>query len=148
MLSEMAFFLVAAYFAAVFATVAGFGSSTLLVPVALFFMDIKTAVFVVACFHLFNNLFKVRLFFHNIDYKLFVSFGISSIIFAFLGARCISVIPVDVLKSVLGIFLIGFSLYSILNKSFVIKNTSVVNLLGGSISGFQNECTVLIDVLI
>jgi len=62
---EHGLFLVAAYLAAIFATIAGFGSSTVLLPVAMFFMDIKTAVFFVACFHLFNNLFKVRLFFYQ-----------------------------------------------------------------------------------
>jgi len=53
---EHGLFLLAAYVAAVIATVAGFGSSTILIPVAIFFMDLKTAVFLVACFHLFNNL--------------------------------------------------------------------------------------------
>jgi len=73
---EHGLFLLAAYVAAIFGTLAGFGSSTVLIPVAMYFMDLKTAVFFVACFHLFNNLFKVKLFFTTIDYKLFWQFGI------------------------------------------------------------------------
>lgn len=41
-----AVFLFASYVAAVAATISGFGSSALLIPVAVLFMDIKTAVFV------------------------------------------------------------------------------------------------------
>jgi len=42
---ENVFFLLAAYTAAIIATVAGFGSSTVLIPVAMFYMDLKTAIF-------------------------------------------------------------------------------------------------------
>ena len=58
---ENIIFLIASFVAAIVATLAGFGSSTLLVPVALMFMDVGTAVFLVACFHLFNNIFKVKI---------------------------------------------------------------------------------------
>ena len=50
-MTEHWLFLCAAYLA----TVVGFGSSTILVLVAIFFMDLKTAVFIVACFYLFEN---------------------------------------------------------------------------------------------
>ena len=104
-----ALFLIASYGAAVAATIAGFGSSTLLIPVAFLFMDIKTAVFVVAVFHLFNNIFKIRLFWKSIDFKIFLLFGIPSILMAFSGAMLISVIPLDVVKIVLGVFLIVYT---------------------------------------
>ena len=68
---EYSIFLLSAYVAAVVATVAGFGSSTILIPVAMFFMDLKAAVFLVACFHLLNNLFKIRLFFKKIDFIIY-----------------------------------------------------------------------------
>jgi len=133
---EQVLFLCAAYGAAVMATIAGFGSSTVLIPVAMFFMDLKTAVFFVACFHLFNNLFKVRLFFTTIDFKLFWLFGIPSIIFAFLGARFISVLPVELLTRVLALFLILFSCFSFLKPNINIRQNSFNAFLGGSLSGF------------
>jgi len=129
-------FLFAAYVAAVFATVAGFGSSTVLIPVAMFFMDLKTAVFLVACFHLFNNLFKVRLFFTKIDFKLVALFGIPSIIFAYLGARCITILPVELLTRILAVFLILFSCFSFLKTNFNITRNMFNVFLGGSLSGF------------
>ncbi len=131
-----AFFLIASYGAAVAATIAGFGSSTLLIPVAFLFMDIKTAVFVVAVFHLFNNVFKIRLFWKSIDFKIFLLFGIPSILMAFAGAMLISVIPLDVVKIVLGVFLIVYAVYSFIKPEFGLKKSKPAAVVGGSLSGF------------
>lgn len=133
---ESVLFLIASYLAAVVATLAGFGSSTLLIPVAIHFMDVKTAIFLVACFHLFNNIFKVKLFWKKIDFKTFLLFGIPSIIFAFGGAYLVSVMPVNTIKIVVAIFLILFSTYSLLNPKFALKKTRINAVLGGGMSGF------------
>jgi len=126
----------AAYIAAIFATIAGFGSSTLLIPVAIFFMDMKTAVVLVACFHLFNNLFKVKLFFHNIDRRIFIIFGLPSILLAFLGAQCLTLFSGESLKVMLGLFLIIFALYSFWKPQLKVKDSFWLCLIGGGLSGF------------
>lgn len=135
-MTEHLLFLLAAYISAVLATIAGFGSSTLMVPVAVFFMDIKTAVFVVACFHLFNNIFKIKVFWGKIDFNLFLRFGIPSILFAFWGAVYISAAPVDLIQKVLAIFLIVFSLLSLLRHNYRIKANMLNAVIGGCSSGF------------
>lgn len=133
---ENILFLLASFVAAIVATIAGFGSSTLLVPVAVFFMDIKTAVFLVACFHLFNNTFKIKMFWDKIDWKIFLQFGIASILFAFVGAILISIVPVEIVKKVLAIFLIIFSIYSFIKPKFSLRATKANAMVGGSFSGF------------
>ncbi len=132
---EQGLFLVASYFAAVAATIAGFGSSTLLIPVAFVFMDIKTAVFVVAVFHLINNLFKIRMFWKQINFQIFVLFGIPSIFLAFTGAVLISILPVDVISKVLAAFLIIYAIYSFLKPKFSLKKSKIMAVIGGSLSG-------------
>ena len=128
-------FIFISYLAAVVATLAGFGSSALLVPVAIHFMDVRTAVFIVACFHLFNNLFKIRLFWRKIDFKTFLLFGIPSIIFAFIGAFFISVLPVEIIKKILGIFLIIYAVYSLIKPRLAVKKSKWTAIAGGSLSG-------------
>jgi uncharacterized membrane protein YfcA len=135
MLSSIVF-LLASFGAAVAATIAGFGSSLLLIPVAILFMDIKTAVFVVAVFHLFNNVFKIRLFWKSIDFKIFLLFGIPSIFLAFAGAMLISVISLDAVKIVLGVFLIVYAVYSFIKPEFGLKKSKSTAVVGGSLSGF------------
>jgi hypothetical protein len=133
---ESLIFLIASYGAAVAATIAGFGSSTLLIPVAFLFMDIRTAVFVVAVFHLFNNVFKIRLFWNSIDFKIFLLFGIPSILMAFTGAVLISIIPLDTVKIVLGVFLIVYAVYSFIKPKFELKKSKLTAVIGGISSGF------------
>lgn len=45
-----------AFVAEIIGTMAGFGSSTILLPLALFFVDFKIAIVLVAIFHLFGNI--------------------------------------------------------------------------------------------
>ena len=131
-----ALFLTASFFAAVAATLAGFGSSTLLIPVAVLFMDLKTAVFLVACFHLFNNTFKIRAFRDRIDLRIFLLFGIPSVFCAFLGAALISVIPATYIQKALAVFLIVFSGFSFIRPGLAVKKTTASAVAGGGLSGF------------
>lgn len=133
---EYGLFLVVAYLSAMFATVAGFGSSTLLVPIAIFFVNFQSAIFWVACFHLLNNIFKIKLFLPHIDYKVFAVFGVPSILFAFIGARFVSIWPVAILTKVLAVFLIAFSAFSFVRPEFRVPANPASAVLGGSISGF------------
>ena len=128
-------FLLVSFLAAIGATLAGFGSSTLLIPVAVSFFDIKMAVFLVACFHLFNNLFKIRIFRRKIDFRTFILFGIPSIIFAFIGARFITVIPLDTVRIILGAFLIFYALFTLVKPKFSVKENKSNAFIGGSLSG-------------
>lgn len=128
-------FILVSYLAASSATIAGFGSSTLLIPVALLFMDIKTTIFIVAFFHLFNNIFKIRMFWSKIDFNTFLLFGIPSIILAFIGAALISVIPVEIIKSILAVFLIIYSIYTLINPKFALKKSKASAVVGGGFSG-------------
>lgn len=130
-------FLILSYIAAIIATLAGFGSSTLLIPIAAIFMNAKAAIFLVACFHLFNNMFKIKAFWDKLDFKTFMLFGIPSIIFAFIGAVLISVIPVSVVEKAITIFLMIFVIYSLLKPKFTIKETRTNAIVGGSLSGLM-----------
>jgi uncharacterized membrane protein YfcA len=132
---ENILFILISYLAAIAATLAGFGSSMLLIPVAVHFMDVRTAVFIVACFHLFNNLFKVRLFWKKIELRTFLLFGIPSIVFAFIGAYFISVLPVEIIKNVLSIFLIIYAVYSLIRPRLALKKSKWTAITGGSLSG-------------
>ena len=55
-------FLISAFLVAIVATVVGFGSATMLTPLAAIFFDIKEAIVLVAFFHFFANVSRVGLF--------------------------------------------------------------------------------------
>src|SRR3989344_3713962 len=99
-------FFLTALFSEIVGTIAGFGSSTVFLPLALFFFDFKTALVLVAFAHIFGNLGRISFFRHGFDKKLFWKFTIPSVLFALLGALLVIYIPQDALKLGLGIFLV------------------------------------------
>src|SRR3989338_10858256 len=101
---EFLFFL-AAFLAEVIGTAAGFGSSTIFLPLALFFVDFKVALILVAFFHIFGNIGRITFFRHGLDKRLILIFGVPSVILTILGAVLVNYAPQNVLKLVLGIFL-------------------------------------------
>ena len=135
MLEDILFFIVA-FLSEVIGAIAGFGSSTIFLPLALFFVDFETALILVAISHLFGNLGRINFFKHGIDKKIIATFGIPSILFSFLGA------------SIVGILLKTFSRLSwdisdnnicfiLVRPSLKIPTNRNIIITGGGISGLD-----------
>jgi len=129
-------FFFSAFFAEIAGTIAGFGSSTIFLPLALFFVDFKTALLLVALTHIFGNLGKITFFKHGIDKRLLIIFGLPSVLLSLFGALLVGYINQDILKMILGIFLAIFSLGSFLMPDFKFAPVAQNAIVGGAISGF------------
>ena len=134
MLEDILFFIVA-FISEVIGAVAGFGSSTIFLPLALFFVDFQTALILVAISHLFGNLGRINFFRHGIDKKIIATFGIPSILFSFLGASIVGILSQDTLKVILGIFLIIISFLFLVRPSLRVPTNRNIIITGGGISG-------------
>ncbi len=132
---EFLFFL-SALISEIIGTVAGFGSSTVFLPLALLFVDFKTALTLVALFHLFGNLGRMTFFHHGINKKMLVTFGLPSIIFTIAGAFLVSLVSQDLLKGILGGFLMIYSVIAIWKEELKVVSTPFNLILGGSLTGF------------
>src|SRR3990172_2928268 len=132
----MGLFFAAAFFSEVLGTMAGFGSSTLFLPLALLFIDFKNALVLVAFLHIFGNITRVGFFRHGLDGKLLIKFGFPSVIFSVIGAMLVSYTPQILLKGFLGVFLVSYSIYSLWKENFSVPPTSANTMLGGTLSGF------------
>ena len=132
---ELLFF-IAAFIAEVVGTMAGFGSSTIFLPLALFFVDFKTALILVAFLHIFGNLGRITFFRHGLNKKLLLVFGVPSVILTILGALLVNYTSQEILKLVLGIFLLLFSILSLAKPDFRFKSSPRNAVVGGGISGF------------
>lgn len=135
MLYEILFF-ISAFISEIIGTIAGFGSSTIFLPIALFFVDFKTALVLVAIFHLFGNLGRINFFRHGLDRKIIVIFGIPSILLSFLGASLVGILSQDILKVILGIFLIVISISFLFKPALKFPTNLWTVISGGGISGF------------
>lgn len=129
-------FFILAFIAEIIGTIAGFGSSTIFLPIALFFVDFKTAIILVAIFHISGNIGRMAFFKHGLNWKILATFGIPSVLFALLGAHLIDILHQDILKLILGIFLIVFSASSLKSSKVKIPANDQSLVAGGSLSGF------------
>jgi uncharacterized protein len=135
MLEDILFFIVA-FISEVVGAVAGFGSSTIFLPLALFFVDFETALILVAISHLFGNLGRINFFRHGIDKKIIATFGIPSILFSFFGASIVGILSQDILKVILGIFLIIISVLFLVRPLLKVPTSRNIIITGGGVSGF------------
>ncbi len=99
-------FLAAAFAAEVIGTMAGFGSATVLTPVASYFMPMKTAIAVVACFHLFGNASRIWFFGRQARWPIVAQFGLTAVLMSLAGAQAAAWISPSVIRVLLGGFLL------------------------------------------
>lgn len=122
--------------AEIMGTIAGFGSSTLLLPIALFFFNFQTALVLTAIAHISGDLGKIIFFKNKVNKKLLLYFGIPSIFLAITGALLVNQFSQPLFKIILAFFLLGFVAISIVNPSLSLKVNKRNEIVGGSVSGF------------
>ncbi len=129
-------FFITALFSEIVGTIAGFGSSTVFLPLALLFFDFKTALVLVALFHIFGNIGRVSFFRHGLDKRILLIFAIPSIVLTIIGALLVSYLPQDALKSILGVFLVAYSIIPLLKENLRVNPSIRNSIVGGGLSGF------------
>ncbi len=129
-------FFVVVFLAEIVGTLAGFGSSTILLPVALLFFDFKTALVLVAFVHLFGNLGRASFFRQSIAWRVLGYFGLIGLAGTLAGAMLVTHIDQELLKLSLGIFLAAYGIFAWLTPNFKMQQTKPSMLLGGIASGF------------
>lgn len=125
-----------ALLATVVGTVSGFGTSTIMVPVLLFFFPLPETLLFVGIVHLFGDIWKMALFKQGIQWKFILAFGIPGVIFSVLGATLSFQIPEVLLSQMLGAFLFIYVLYLFFNPKWKIPKNLSASITGGTLSGF------------
>ncbi len=77
---------ITAFIASLLTFFSGFGLGTILLPVFAIYFNIETAIALTAIVHFINNIFKISFTFKNISFSTLMSFGIPSLLAAFVGA--------------------------------------------------------------
>lgn len=129
-------FWISALLAEVVGTMAGFGSSTIFLPVTLFFYDFRTALVLVAIFHMSGNIGRIAFFRHGFDKKMLLRFGLPSVVLTLAGALLVQYISQPLLKFILGIFLIIYVILFLWKPQLKAKPGIRNSLIGGGLSGF------------
>ncbi|QUH23747.1 sulfite exporter TauE/SafE family protein [Methanobacterium alkalithermotolerans] len=135
-INTLILFLLAAYLSEVAGTLAGFGSSTLFMPLALFLVDFRIALVMVAVLHISGNLGRLGFFKKGLNYRMLLIFGVPSVILTVVGAFLVDYVNQDILKFSLGLFLIFYVIWSLYKSDFKISPTPLSTTMGGGLSGF------------
>jgi uncharacterized membrane protein YfcA len=130
------FFIIIGFFSEIVGTMAGFGSSTIYLPLASYLLDFKTALVLVAIFHFFGNISRIAFFRHALDKRTLLLFGMPSFILSLIGASLVDNLSQTLLKFLLGTFLIVISVMFLLRPKLAFPTNRNSLVLGGGISGF------------
>jgi len=97
--------------------------------------SLKLTSSILAISHLFGNLGRINFFKQGLDKKIIATFVVPSILFSFLGASIVGILSQDILKIILGIFLIIISVLFLVRPSLKVPTHRSVVITGGGISG-------------
>jgi uncharacterized membrane protein YfcA len=122
--------------ASIIGTLAGFGISTIMVPVLLIVLPLPQTLLLVGIVHWFNDIWKILLFREGIRWKLFLAFGLPGILASFIGSSLSLRISREILSRALGIFLIAYVLFIIFNRTFKLSQKLSVAVSSGALTGF------------
>ncbi|HJM68821.1 MAG TPA: sulfite exporter TauE/SafE family protein [Candidatus Babeliales bacterium] len=117
-------------------TIVGFGISTIMIPILVFFYPFTQVLLLVGILHWFSNIWKLALFKHGIDWKLIIAFAIPGMIATTFGALLSVHEPQEFLARTLGIFLMTYVIFLLIHPTFKMKKHIGYAVVGGSISGF------------
>lgn len=137
MIIEAAFIGVITFIAAVFGTITGFGISTIMVPIVLFFYPLPSTLLFVALIHFAGDIWKIIFFKSGIRWKLILSFGIPGIAASYLGASLILSISDVLMKRILAVFLLSYVVFVVIKKEWSVPQKTTTGIIGGSLYGFS-----------
>ena len=123
-------------FASCIGTLTGFGTSTIMVPVLLFFLPLTQTLLLVGVIHWFGDIWKILLFREGLQWKLILTFGIAGITTTYLGANIVFSVSPKILSQILGGFLLFYVIFLFLKPTFKIPKNSLTAISGGALSGF------------
>jgi hypothetical protein len=137
MLLDASIIAVVTFIAAVFGTVTGFGISTIMVPVILFFYPLPSTLLFVALIHFAGDIWKVLFFKHGVRWKLILSFGIPGIVASYFGASLVLNASGELMKRILAVFLLTYVVFLFSKKEWHVPQKITTGIIGGSLYGFS-----------
>jgi len=135
MSGDLLLFLALLLIAEVLGTIGGFGSSMIVMPLALLFLPFDQALGLTALFHVFSNGAKMLLFRQGISKRLIIWLGVPAVIAVIIGAELTVFLNQQVLSLVLGILLVVLGVGLLVRSTWKVQATNRNAAVGGVISG-------------
>ncbi|PIP65295.1 sulfite exporter TauE/SafE family protein [Candidatus Peregrinibacteria bacterium CG10_big_fil_rev_8_21_14_0_10_49_16] len=118
-------------------TMTGFGTSTIMIPVLLFWYPLPQTLLLVGIIHWVGDMWKMLLFRKGATWNLLLLFGVPSVLAAYLGARLTLETDPVLLLRILGAALIIYTFFLLFHSSWKLPKTTATAVTGGVASGFM-----------
>lgn len=126
----------AVFIATTIGTIAGFGTSTILIPLLTLFLPLKEIIFLVGIIHWFGGIWKIELFKKGLRWDIIALFSIPGFITTIIGAILITYAELNWLIRLFGTFLILYTITIIFKPHFYLLPSKKNLSFGGALSGF------------
>ena len=123
--------------ASVIGTMTGFGTSTVMIPVLLFWYPLPQALLLVGIIHWVGDIWKMILFRKGATWNLLFLFGLPSVLAAYAGARLTLTTEPMLLLRFLGAALIAYTFFLLFYSSWKLPKTNSTAVAGGAVSGLM-----------
>ena len=123
------------FIASTVGTLAGFGTSTIMLPILLLFIPYPVALLFVGIIHFFDDVWEIVLFRRSANWKLLLGFGVPGVIASYLGARLSIIGPQTVLTRLLGVLIIFYVFLILAKPKIKIPANTASAGMGGTLSG-------------
>lgn len=117
-------------------TVAGFGTSSILVPYVSLFLPLPQTLLLVGTIHWCGDIWQLMLFRQGVKWKLILAFGLPGIVLSYVGARLTLVVNSATLLRILGGLLIAYVLVLAARPDLKLPRKDSVAVASGAIAGF------------
>lgn len=118
------------------AIIAGFGTSTIMVPILIYFLPLPQVLLLTGIIHWFNDGWRLLLFKDGIWWRGMILAAIPGVIASIIGAWLVLKIPQQLLFRALGVMLLLYVIFIYARPSFRMKRTRLFAVTGGAFAGF------------
>ncbi len=122
--------------ASIVALIAGFGTSTIMVPILIYFFPLPEVLLLTGIIHWFNDGWRLLFYRDGIWWQRVILAAIPGVAASIIGAWLVLRLPQHFLFRALGIMLLVYVIFIYANPSFQMKRTRPFAILGGTVAGF------------
>jgi uncharacterized membrane protein YfcA len=124
------------FIVSIVAIIAGFGTSTIMIPVLIYFYPLPQVLLLTGVIHWFNDGWRLLFFKDGIWWKRLILAAVPGVIASLIGASLVIRIPQQYLFRALGIMLLLYVIVIYARPSFRMKRTKIYAVTGGAFAGF------------
>lgn len=117
--------------------ITGFGTSTISIPLLLFFFPLPQVLLFVGIIRWFVTIWKMILFHTGFRWEIILGFGLPAAFASFLGAQALLYYADYLSMHVIGVFLLSYVAFIIIRPHFKLAKWPGVMVSGGALSGFS-----------